>query len=178
VDLLTSGPQRPRRVARAWWRRRSARVGAGVVAAAAVLALVLVTANRPDARLDPAAAAATPAAPSPQLTFDRLPGRTPIPEPAQTGDRLSGPLPAIGGPSRTAAARAAGMVLGRYCADLTRFTVELHPYEDGRTEDFRHLDALVTDRLFTDSGPAMQLTLDWDGQAYRWFGPLTLLAGC
>jgi hypothetical protein len=37
---------------------------------------------------------------------------------------------------------------------------------------------LVTDRDLTDSGPAMRLTLDWGGQAYRWLGPLTLLSGC
>jgi hypothetical protein len=24
----------------------------------------------------------------------------------------------------------------------------------------------------------MELTLDWDGSAYRWFGPLSLVNGC
>ena len=49
--------------------------------------------------------------------YDRLPGRTPIPVPAQTGDGLSGPLPAIGGLDKRAAAAAVDLVLGRYCLD-------------------------------------------------------------
>ncbi len=168
-----SGPPAPSR-ARRLWGRRDVRAGA-VVLAVLVVAVLLRSTVDPQRRPGPGRpVAASPASP----TFDRLPGRTPIPEPAQTGDRLSGPLPRIGGPDRKAATRAAALVLGRYCADLSRFSVELLPYDDGRTEDFRHLDALVTDRLFTDSGPGMQLTLDWDGQAYRWFGPLTLRIGC
>jgi hypothetical protein len=128
--------------------------------------------------VDPPAAAA-PAQPlAPPPTFDRLPGRTPIPDPAQTGDLLSGPLPVLGAPTEKVARRAAGLVLGRYCADLSRFSFVLEPDTDGRRPDYHHLDVLVTDVLYTDSGPAMRLTLDFDSGAYRWLGPLTLLQGC
>jgi hypothetical protein len=177
VDLLSSGPPRPRRVARIW-RRRSVRVGA--VLLVAVLALVLLRLTAAPARRSTVdrAAAATLTPPPPPPTFDRLPGRTPIPDPAQTGDLLSGPLPVLGQPTEAAARRAVGLVLGRYCADLSRFTVALEPDTDGTAADYHHLDVLVTDLLFTDSGPAMRLTLDFDGQAYRWLGPLTLLHGC
>lgn len=145
----------------------------------AVLALVLLrfTLDNPRSTVDrPVAGPATP--PPPPPTFDRLPGRTVIPDPAQTGDLLSGPLPSIGPPTAVVAREAIGLVLGRYCADLGRFTVELLPDTDGVAVDYHHLDALVTDRLFTDSGPAMRLTLDYHEQTYQWLGPLTLLRGC
>lgn len=177
MDLLSSGPPRPRRVARIW-RRRSVRVGAAVlVAVLAVVLLRLTAAPAPRSTVD-RAAAATLTPPRPPPTFDRLPGRTPIPDPAQTGDLLSGPLPVLGQPTEAVARRAAGLVLGRYCADLSRFTLALEPDTDGRSPDYHHLDVLVTDVLYTDSGPAMRLTLDFDGRAYRWLGPLTLLGGC
>jgi hypothetical protein len=176
VDLLSSGPPRPRRVARVW-RRRSVRVGAAVlVAVVAFVLLRLTAAPAPRSTVERAAAATVTRPPPP--TFDRLPGRTPIPEAAQTGDLLSGPLPVLGQPTEAVARRAAGLVLGRYCADLSRFTVALEPDTDGRSPDYHHLDVLVTDLLYTDSGPAMRLTLDFDGRAYRWLGPLTLLGGC
>jgi hypothetical protein len=159
------------------WRRREVRVGAAVLAAVLALVLLRFTADPPRSTVDrPVAAPATP--PPPPPTFDRLPGRTVIPDPAQTGDLLSGPLPSIGPPTAGVARQAVGLVLGRYCADLRRFTVELRPDADGVTADYHHLDALVTDRLYTDSGPAMRLTLDYHEQAYRWLGPLTLLRGC
>ncbi len=186
VDLLSSGPsrQRPvapsrqRRVARIW-RRRDVRVGTAVLTAVLALVLLRFTVDPARSTVDrpvPAAAPATP--PPPPPTFDRLPGRTVIPDPAQTGDLLSGPLPSIGPPTAGVARQAIGLVLGRYCADLSRFTVELKPDTDGRNHDYHHLDVFVTDRLYTDSGPAMRLTLDYHGQAYRWLGPLALLRGC
>lgn len=153
------------------------RVGAAGLTALAALVLLRFTVDTPRSTVDrPRAATATP--PPPPPTFDRLPGRTPIPDPAQTGDLLSGPLPSIGPPTEASAREAVGLVLGRYCADLARFTVELQPDTDGRNPDYHHLDALVTDRLFTDSGPAMRLTLDYHERAYQWLGPLTLLRGC
>lgn len=153
------------------------RVGAGVLTALFALALLRFTVDPSTSTVDrPRAATATP--PPPPPTFDRLPGRTPIPDPAQTGDLLSGPLPPIGPPTAAVAHRAIGLVLGRYCADLDRFTVELRPDVDGPVFDYHHLDALVTDQLFTDSGPAMELTLDYQDRAYRWLGPLTLMRGC
>ena len=44
--------------------------------------------------------------------------------------------------------------------------------------DFTRLDVIVVDRVLTDSGTEMQLSLVWAGSAYRWFGPLTLTKGC
>jgi hypothetical protein len=188
VDLLSSGPSgsRPAAPSRRWparrrlarlWQRRGVRVGAAVLTAALALVLLRLTVDRPRSTVDRVVAApATP--PPPPPTFDRLPGRTVIPDPAQTGDLLSGPLPAIG-PATAGVARAAvGLVLGRYCADLGRFTVELLPDTDGAAADYHHLDVLVTDRLYTDSGPAMRLTLDYHERTYQWLGPLTLLRGC
>lgn len=175
MDLLSSGPAGPRRVARLW-RRRGVRIGAAVLTAVVALVLLRFTAVTPRSTVDRAVAAETPVPPPP--TFDRLPGRTPIPDPAQTGDLLSGPLPPIGAPTAAVARTAIGLVLGRYCADLSRFTVMLEPDTDGRAADYHHLDAFVTDVLYTDSGPAMRLTLDYDGRVYRWLGPLTLLRGC
>ncbi|HST66976.1 MAG TPA: hypothetical protein VLM05_17480 [Mycobacteriales bacterium] len=175
MDLLSSGPSRPRRPARSW-DRRGVRVAAAVLAAVAALVLLRLTVDTP--AVDRPAAAATPTPVPPPPTFDRLPGRTPIPDPAQTGDLLSGPLPPIGPPTAAVARQAIGLILGRYCADLGRFTVRLEPDTDGTAADYHHLDALVTDRLFTDSGPAMRLTLDYHERAYRWLGPLTLLRGC
>jgi hypothetical protein len=150
-----------------------------VLAAAAALALLQVTVDPQPRPRPPGAAslaATTPAGPTPP--FDRRPGRTPIPVPAQTGDLLSGPLPAVGGPDRQAATRAAGMILGRFCADLSRYTLVLEPDTDGYADDFHHLGVLVTDRELSGSGLAMRLTLDWFAPGYRWTGPLTLLNGC
>jgi hypothetical protein len=176
VDLLSSGPLRPRRIARIW-RRRSVRVAAAVLVAVSALVLLRLTVDSTRSAVDPpAAAVTTPVEPAPR--FDRQPGRTPIPAPAQTGDLLSGPLPVLGGPGRVAARRAVGLVLGRYCADLTRFSVAVEPDSNGGTVDWHRVLVLVTDRLYTDSGPAMQLGLQWDTRTYRWFGPLTLLRGC
>jgi hypothetical protein len=177
VDLLSSGPARPRRVARIW-RRRGVRVGAGVLAAVVALLLLRFTLDTPRSTVDRPEPAAAPVPVAPPPSFDRLPGRTPIPDPAQTGDLLSGPLPPLGGPTAAVARQAIGLVLGRYCADLDRFTVELVPDTDGAAADYHHLDVLVTDRLYTDSGPAMRLTLDYHERAYRWLGPLTLMRGC
>jgi hypothetical protein len=146
-----------------------------VLAAAAALALLQLTVH-PQRR--PVHAAAPSPTGSPAPSFDRLPGRTPIPAPAQTGDRLSGPLPATGDPGRASATRAANLVLGRYCAEPGRYGLTIEPYTDGRSIDFRHIAVVVVDRLLTDSGTEMQLSLDWEGRAYRWFGPLTLLDGC
>jgi hypothetical protein len=177
VDLLSSGPPRPRRIARIW-RRRRVRVAVAVLVAVAALVVLRFTVGSTRSAVDPPAAAATTTPVGPATPLDRLPGRTPIPEPAQTRDLLSGPLPVLGGSSEVAARRAAGLVVGRYCVDLTRFSVAVDPATDGRNADWRHVLVLVTDRLYTDSGPAMQLRLEWDVRTYRWFGPLTLLRGC
>lgn len=184
MDLLSSGQQQPPEPrahpwlgrARRLWRRRGTRAAAVVLVVAAALVLLQVTV-RPERR--PADRAAGPSPTQlPAPPFDRRPGRTPIPTPAQTGDRLSGSLPVTGPPSRDAAGRAAGLVLGRYCSDLSRYAFTVEPYADDRSIDFQHVQVVVVDRVLTDSGTDMELTLDWDGSAYRWFGPLSLVNGC
>jgi hypothetical protein len=168
-----------RRLARIW-RRRGVRVAAAGLTAVLALVLLRFTADPPRSTVDRvvAAPATPPGPPGPPPTFDRLPGRTVIPDPAQTGDLLSGPLPSIGPPTAAVARAAVGLVLGRFCADLARFTVELVPDTDGTAADYHHVDVLVTDRLYTDSGPAMRLTLDYHERAYQWLGPLSLQRGC
>jgi hypothetical protein len=184
VDLLSSGQQRPPEPtprpwlarARRLWRRRGTRAAAVVLVAAAALVLLQVTV-RPERRAaDRAAGPAPTHLPGPP--FDHRPGRTSIPAPLQTGDLLSGSLPFTGSPSRDAAGRAAGLVLGRYCADLSRYAFTVEPYADDRSIDFHHLHVVVVDRVLTDSGTDMRLSLEWEGSAYRWFGPLALVNGC
>ena len=145
---------------------------------AAVAALVLLRLTVGTSTVDRPAAAATTTPPPPPPSFDRLPGRTPIPDPAQTGDVLSGPLPAVGPPTASVARQAIGLVLGRYCADPDRFALRLEPDTDGAAADYHHVDVFVTDLLHSDSGPSMRLILDYQSGAYRWLGPLTLLRGC
>ena len=184
MDLLSSGQQRPPEppprpwlaAARRLWRRRGTRAAAAVLVVAAALALLQVTV-RPERRSAGRAAGASPTQ-LPTPPFDHRPGRTPIPAPVQTGDRLSGSLPVTGPPGRDAAGRAAGLVLGRYCSDLSRYAFTVEPYADDRSIDFQHVQVVVVDRVLTDSGTYMELALDWDGSAYRWFGPLTLVNGC
>jgi hypothetical protein len=183
VALLSSGSRRPpERRGRPWpararrlWRHRATRVGAVVLAGAAALTLLQLTAP-PQRRPAPASAPTPTRTPAP--SFDRLPGRTPIPTPAQTGDRLSGPLPVTGDPGRASATRAANLVLGRYCAEPARYGLTVEPYTDGRSIDFHRLTVVVVDRVLTDSGTEMLLSLVWEGHAYRWFGPLSLVNGC
>ena len=64
------------------------------------------------------------------------------------------------------------------CPDLSRYGFTVEPYADDRSIDFQHVQVVVVDRVLTDSGTDMELTLDWEGSAYRWFGPLTLVNGC
>ena len=183
MDLLSSGQQRPPEPragpwltrTRRLWRHRGTRTAAVVLVATAAVVLLQATV-RPEPRVDRAAGPAPTLLPAP--SFDRRPGRTPIPAPAQTGDLLSGLLPFTGPPGRDAAGRAAALVLGRYCADLSRYAFTVEPYADGRSIDFHHLHVVVVDRVLTDSGTEMLLSLAWEGSAYRWFGPLSLVNGC
>lgn len=182
MDLLSSGPERPQQRAVRAWRRRSIRVAAVVVLAGAALLLLRSTVDTgsPGASRSTVdrSVAATPPRPTPP--FDRLPGRTPIPAPAQTGDGLSGPLPAIGGPDKRAAGVAVGLVLGRFCLDPRRYTFTLTPDGTLGHPDWRHVDVLVFGLDDSGSGPELQLFLDWagDDRAYRWLGFLNLLDGC
>jgi hypothetical protein len=180
LDLLTSGPERPRRVARIW-RRRSVRLAAVVLVAAAALLLLRSTVDSAPSgvgrsTVDNPGPVSLPPRPTPP--YDRLPGRTPIPEPAQTGDGLSGPLPAIGGPDKRAAGAAVDLVLGRYCLDPAGYTFTLDPDHDRTREDYHHVDVLVFRLAGSGSGPDLRLILDWAGRSYRWIGFLNLLDGC
>jgi hypothetical protein len=152
-------------------------VAAAVLVAAAALVLARVSlADRPPGRSAadrspvPTATATTPPAQRPP--YDRRPGRTPIPEPTQLGDQLSGALPAVGGPDRRAAQRAADLVLGRYCAQPGRYTFSLSS-DDG----YREVRVFLVD-LGRSDGPVQQWGLIWTGASYRWFGPLFLAGGC
>jgi hypothetical protein len=178
LDLLTSGPEQPRRVLRIW-RRQSVRLAAVVLVAAAALLLSRSTVDSgpPGSTVDSLSPVVS-LPPRPTPPYDRLPGRTPIPAPAQTGDGLSGPLPAIGGPDKRAAAAAVYLVLGRYCFDPGRYTFTLDPDHDGTREDFHHVDVLVFRLDDSGSGPDLRLILDWAGRSYRWLGFLDLLDGC
>ena len=182
MDLLSSGPERPPPPASRVWRRRSVRVAAVVLVAAAALLLLRSAVDTSPSGLgrstvdDPGPTVSLPPRPTPP--YDRLPGRTPIPAPAQTGDGLSGPLPAIGGPDKRAAAAAVYLVLGRYCFDPGRYTFTLDPDHDGTREDFHHVDVLVFRLDGSGSGPDLRLILDWAGRSYRWLGFLNLLDGC
>ena len=182
MDLLTSGPERPRRVGRVW-RRRGARLAAAVlVAAAAVVLLRSTVDSSPSGRsgVPPTVAAGptVPLPPRPTSPYDRLPGRTPIPAPAQTGDGVSGPLPAVGGPHKRAAGVAVGLVLGRYCFEPRRYAFTLEPDHDGARQDWRHVDVLVFRLDGGGAGPYQRLFLDWTGRSYRWLAVLNLLQRC
>jgi hypothetical protein len=158
------------------------RLAAVVLVAAAALLLLRSTVDTPPSGLAPSTVdspgPAAPLPPRPTPPFDRLPGRTPIPAPAQTGDGLSGPLPAIGGPDKRAAGVAVDLVLGRYCLDPGRYTFTLDPDHDGTREDFHHVDVLVFRLDGSGNGPDLRLILDWAGRSYRWIGFLNLLDGC
>jgi len=182
VDLLSSGPERPPQRASRVWRRRSARLAAIVLVAAAALLLLKSTVDSPPSGVARSAvddpSPAVPLPPQPTPPYDRLPRRTPIPEPAQTGDGLSGPLPAIGGPDKHAAVAAVYLVLGRYCLDPKRYTFTLDPDHDRSRPDWHHVDVLVFRLDGSGSGPDLRLFLDWAGRSYRWLGFLDLLDGC
>ncbi len=157
-------------------------MAAAVMVAAAALLLLRSTVDSPPSGLTrstldhPGPAVSLPPRPTPP--YDRLPGRTPIPVPAQTGDGLSGPLPAVGGPDKRAAAAAVGLVLGRYCLDPAGYTFTLDPDHDGTREDWHHADVLVFRLNGSGSGPDLRLILNWDGRSYRWLGFLNLRDGC
>jgi hypothetical protein len=184
VDLLSSGPERPPQRASRAWRRRSVRLAAVLLVAAATLLLFRSTVDSPPSGVARSAVddrgPAVPLPPQPTPPYDRLPGRTPIPEPAQTGDGLSGPLPAIGGPDKRAAGAAVDLVLGRYCLEPRRYIYTLEPDRDTSRADWRHVDVLVFRLTDSGSGPAQRIFLDWaeDGRSYRWLGFLDILDGC
>ena len=116
--------------------------------------------------------------PGPKPPYDRRPGRTPIPAPAQTGDGLSGLLPMMTGPDRRAAGTAVDLVLGRYCLEPMRYVFTLDPDHNGTQADWHHVRVLVFDVERSYAGAAMRLFLDWAGPSYRWLGFLNLLDGC
>ena len=101
----------------------------------------------------------------------------PIPEPAQTGDGLSGPLPAIGGPDKRGAGGAVDLVLGRYCLDPGRYTFTLDPDHDGTRADFHHVDVLVFRLDGSGNGPDLRLIRTGYTTAADRLNPRRLLMG-
>ena len=147
----------------------------------AAVAAVLLLRTGVDAPAEPARGAPTPTAvspppppPLPSPPYDRLPGRTAIPEATRSGWALGGPLPPVGPAGEQAALRAAALVLGRYCFEPARYTVDVTA-PDAR---WRRVDvaALLIER--GGAGPALPLRLTWTGRAYAWSGPAALAAGC
>ena len=152
-----------------------------LVAAAAVLLLRSTVDTRPSgitrSTVDGIGPTFSPP-PGPKPPYDRRPGRTPIPAPAQTGDGLSGLLPMMTGPDRRAAGTAVDLVLGRYCLEPMRYVFTLDPDHNGTQADWHHVRVLVFDVERSYAGAAMRLFLDWAGPSYRWLGFLNLLDGC
>lgn len=198
ADLLAAGPSGPpgrrrpggpgsagrwdRGVARlrggsASVRRRRAVATVVVLGAVAVGAALWSTAGtRPGPRPTLVVVAEVPPAPAPP--YDRLPGRTAIPVPAQTQNQVSGLLPEVGTPSRVAAGRAADLVLGRYCADPRRYTYTLQPDARAAGDGWGDVRVLVFGLDSSGAGPVQDLALRWTGRQYRWIGSLGLLRGC
>jgi hypothetical protein len=130
--------------------------------------------EQPPAAGAPSETAGAPTGPA-GPPYDRLPGRTPIPEPtlAVGGEILRGPLPVVGSPGPTAARTSAELVLGRYCRRPARYAVALDWVE--RWQRVRAL-AVRLDRS-TDP-PWVVLDLAWTGRAYRWTGRAVQLGTC
>jgi len=161
-------------------------VAAVVLVAAAVAVAGLGTAANPLRRPEPAASArpagsppgnprppVSPVPPLPTPPFDTLPGRTPIPDPTRTGWAVRGRLPALGGPDEAAAVRAAGLVLGRYCAQPAAYRLTAAP-----EPDWRRVSVLVFTIDRSGDRPRIGLRLSWTGRAYDWAGTPVQLAGC
>lgn len=210
MDVIGSEPERAprtpvRSALRAARRRRSGsapapsgrrRVLTGVVgvvvATAAVLALRAGTEPvDPYAGTDVADAAPVGTTAPPNVygrvrlqppPFDRLPGRTPIPNPSvDPADRrmVAGPLPRVGDGTPTAAnaAAAARLVLGRYCRRPWSYEVATDPVDPS----WRQVRAVAT-RAATATRPriVIDLRLRWDpaGRAYAWSGAVPQLDTC
>jgi hypothetical protein len=169
VDVLSSGgPGRPpagparrrrRQPPPEWprWAAAALALLAGVVLLPALRAGVgpMVSAVRPPA----AGESARPSGP-----FDRLPGRTPIPDPVAEAGRVGGDLPPLSGPGRAAAVRAVRLVLGRYCLRPDRYQLTTAPL-DG----WLSLGVLAVEPG-RDDGALVDVSLIWTGRSYRWAG--------
>jgi len=145
-----------------------------LLAAGAVVALPSATepVRTPPAEPTPAPGGLAAVLPGPP--YDRLPGRTPIPEPTFLADRLlRGSLPAVGAAGGRAATASARLVLGRYCRRPQMYAVTLDP-EDG----WRRLRALAIRLDRSTSPPWVVLELAWTGRSYRWTGRSVQLNPC
>jgi hypothetical protein len=199
--VLESGVERPpgdgdrarlARAARRWWRgsgaatprRRRTVAATGALAAAGVLVLLRATAPSMPAEEEAAAAGAASApmiiygrARMQPPPFDRLPGRTPIPQPSPIGrpaEAVRGSLPATGALGDQAARAAARLVLGRYCRYPRAYLVMLEPNRTWR-------DVVATVLQQTSDVEPHRLTtlrLRWTGHAYAWQGWPAELARC
>jgi hypothetical protein len=190
VDVIESGPYRPdrapgalQRLLRRVGRRlltpgRGRRLGAlalGVAAAAAVL--VGLRAGVPQAGQP--SPQARPLATLPAPPYDRLPGRTPIPAPTVSRDRLTvgGELPVFApAPSEAAVRIDALLILNRYCREPATHAIEL---QQGVGEAWRSVTAVVYQaRIPLPYRPEITLHLYWTGYTYRWQGSLPELTHC
>ena len=178
MDVLSSGaperPPRPGRVRR-FRRPRVSRwvlVACGLVVAAAV-AFGLRAGTGPVVPAVPDATPPPAVVGLPTGPFDRLPGRTPIPPPSSRDGRLSGEVPAPGGPGKEPALGAALLVLGRYCVRPDRYTLTVAPQDGWNT-----LGVLAVGLGRGGDGPLIDLQLTWTGRTYRWSGSLVQLRTC
>ena len=187
MDVLASGPERPPRVRRGLrrgrppprvgalrLRRRALTVASVLLTAAGVVAL-RAGAERAERRAPHAAGQTDELAPTPTPPYDRLPGRTPIPEPAAVsrGDLLRGPLPAVGPPGQMAARASAELVLGRYCRRPGRYAVAIDS-----VEGWQRVRALAIRLDRSTDPPWIVLELAWTGRSYRWTGRPVQLGTC
>ncbi|MFL6130599.1 MAG: hypothetical protein ACJ73E_16250 [Mycobacteriales bacterium] len=109
--------------------------------------------------------------------FDRLPGRTPIPQPSPIGrpaEAVRGALPATGpAPAEQAARDAARLVLGRYCRYPQAYLVVLES-----SRGWREVTAMALLHTYLEERRLATLQLRWTGQAYSWQGWPRELARC
>jgi hypothetical protein len=202
VDLLVSGPDAPgggpveratgavreagrrllgaRQAAGSRSRRRLAAAVGVMAAIGAAVALRTAAEQVPPrpAAAPPARVTAAPgglAASLPGPPYDRLPGRTPIPEPTRAagGDLLRGGLPAVGRAGSPAATAAAELVLGRYCRRPWRYAVGLD-----RVDGWQRVRALALRLDRSTDPPWVVLDLRWTGRAYVWTGQTVQLSNC
>jgi hypothetical protein len=200
VDVIVSGPERPRRrrgrpVLRAGRSglladnatrlgRVRREVSVVVVALAAVAAVMALRTSA--AWVEPRERAAAVGSPGPdggqvlpQRPFDRLPGRTPIPAPVllghvgQDGQLVRGRLPAIGGPDRTTAAASGELVLGRYCVEPAMYALSVVP-----DRGWRQVTGFAFRMDRSADPPWVIVHLAWTGRAYVWTGSLSQLHAC
>jgi hypothetical protein len=114
--------------------------------------------------------------------YDSLPGRTQLSLPEVNGDQVTGDLPHLPGPSRTAAVRAAALVLQRYCANPEQVRTRLVDVASatGRDGSGRRGGGWwsVTAQTRSPASSPITVSLLWTDPSYSWTGSLRQLVGC